>query len=254
MDERCLSSRAELTQQLTAIISDNKFDISLHNHVCTSDRHLSAHWLCQSDLCQLQMQNCVQLLLQTASIFIHTRSSFSLVVGCDAAGKITGIIFGVVGPTFAAILWLSITFSYRQEKAKVIRGVMRHVATADITSNSSAFIGTAHNEAQKQKAKESLRMPLDTDSEPQAGLHPAGPDSITGQSTTRPVFGRSPNIDRAASLGSSIGRSSSIGLLGQLHRTASADSKTTAEVHQSRCLCSCCKCVRRLLCIGSDLC
>lgn len=200
------------------------------------------------------MQNCVQLLLQTASIFIHTRSSFSLVVGCDAAGKITGIIFGVVGPTFAAILWLSITFSYRQEKAKVICGVMRHVATADITSNSSAFIGTAHNEAQKQKARDSLKMPLDTDSEPQAGLHPAGPDSIMGQSTTRPVFGRSPNIDRAASLGSSIGRSSSIGLLGQLHRTASADSKTTAEVHQSRCLCSCCKCVRRLLCIGSDLC
>lgn len=153
-----------------------------------------------------------------------------MVLGCHVAGKITSIIFGVAGPIFAAILWLSITTSYRQEKAKVVRGVMRHVATADITHNSSAFIGTAHNETQKQRAKDSLKLPLDTDSGPQAGLHPAGPDSLTGQSATHPVFGRSPNIDRAASLGSSIGRSSSIGLLGQLHTTASVDSKATAEV------------------------
>lgn len=153
-------------------------------------------------------------------------------MGCNVAGKITGIIFGVAGPTFAAILWLSITLGYRQEKAKVVRGVMRHVTIADITSNSIAFIGTGHDEAQKQRAKDSLTLPLDRDSEPQAGLYPAGPDSITGQSSTRPVFGRSPNIERP-SMASSIGQSSSVGLLGQLHATGSVDSKTTAEVLDS---------------------
>ncbi|KAL3155705.1 hypothetical protein ABBQ32_012728 [Trebouxia sp. C0010 RCD-2024] len=46
------------------------------------------------------------------------------------AGKIVGIVFAVVGPSVATILWLSITFSYRQEKAVIINGVQQQIATS----------------------------------------------------------------------------------------------------------------------------
>ena len=150
--------------------------------------------------------------------------------GCDVAGKIAGIIVGVAGPTFAAILWMSITFSHRQEKAMVVRGVTQHIATSDVTSNSTALISTAHSKTQRQLAKDSLRLPLDTAFDPAAGLSPAGCDSMTEQFTTTPALGRSPNIDRTASTGSSTGHTSHVGLLGQLQEPAEVNNEATAQV------------------------
>lgn len=153
---------------------------------------------------------------------------------CGIAGKIAGIICAIVGPAFAALLWLSVTFSHRQEKAMVIAGVTQHIATSDITNNSTALIGTTHGEAQNQLAKSSLKLSLDTASDSQSGL---GRDSMIQQSMTRSTSDTSRTLDRTASMASSIGRTPSemqrIGLLGQLHRSAPVEEETTTEVLDS---------------------
>lgn len=54
------------------------------------------------------------------------------------AGKIAAIVCSIVGPTFAILVWLSVTFSHREEKHIVTCGVIQHIAVSDITGNSTA--------------------------------------------------------------------------------------------------------------------
>ncbi|KAL3146085.1 hypothetical protein ABBQ38_015434 [Trebouxia sp. C0009 RCD-2024] len=152
-------------------------------------------------------------------------------------GKIVGLIFAVVGPSVATILWLSITFSYRQEKAVIINGVQQQIATSDITGNSAALIGStqgaSHPQERKQSAKPTYTLPVDTAFDLH-GLSPIGPEDTTQQLSNRSASGTSPNVDRAASMGSSASRSPSemqgVSLLRQLRGAAATDKDATTEV------------------------
>ncbi len=55
-----------------------------------------------------------------------------------------GIVFSIVGPVIAVTLWLSITWSHREEKHMVLSGVVRHIAVSDISSNYSTLISSSH--------------------------------------------------------------------------------------------------------------
>ena len=57
---------------------------------------------------------------------------------CCLAGKIAAIVCSIVGPTIAILLWLSVTFSHREEKHIVTCGVIQHIAVSDVTANSAA--------------------------------------------------------------------------------------------------------------------
>ena len=54
------------------------------------------------------------------------------------AGKIAAIVCSIVGPTIAILVWLSVTFSHREEKHIVTCGIIQHIAVSDITGNSAA--------------------------------------------------------------------------------------------------------------------
>ena len=54
------------------------------------------------------------------------------------AGKIAAIVCSIVGPTFAVLVWLSVTFSHREEKHIVTCGVIQHIAVSEITGSSAA--------------------------------------------------------------------------------------------------------------------
>lgn len=178
--------------------------------------------------------------VQCASEFCHA-ASLSLTNHAHAvAGKIVGLIFAVVGPSVATILWLSITFSYRQEKAVIINGVQQQIATSDITGNSAALIGStqgaSHPQERKQSAKPTYTLPVDTAFDLH-GLSPIGPEDTTQQLSNRSASGTSPNVDRAASMGSSASRSPSemqgVSLLRQLRGAAATDKDATTEVLNS---------------------
>ena len=53
------------------------------------------------------------------------------------AGKIAAIVCSIVGPTIAIVLWLSLTFSHREEKHIVTCGVIQHIAVSDLAGSTS---------------------------------------------------------------------------------------------------------------------
>lgn len=166
-----------------------------------------------------------------------------------AAGQIAGIVFAIVGPTVVTILWLSITFSHRQEKAVVIKGVQQHIATSGITSSSAALIGSAqdaqYQQDREQIAKPALSLPLNIASDAH-GVSPAGPEDAPQQSTNCSAFGTLSSMDLTASMGSSIGRSPSeiqgVRLLrgaAAIHKSWSTSTKEVLDSGLCFCIRSC---------------
>ena len=68
------------------------------------------------------------------------------------AGKIAAIICSIVGPTIAILVWLSITFSHREEKHIVTCGVVQHIAVSDISSKAPPVVHTWRNSNQPARA------------------------------------------------------------------------------------------------------
>ena len=138
-----------------------------------------------------------------------------------------------MGPAAATIIWFSITFSHRQEKDIVIKGILWNIAFADITNDSTALIGAAYsgNQQQRQLAKSSLKTPFQTAFDPKAKT--TDPSGTTKQSTLQSSSNTHESMDRLASHGSSIGRSPSEQqgdeLLSHQLSTSSADQSTQKE-------------------------
>jgi len=127
----------------------------------------------------------------------------------------------IAGPTLAIALWLSITFSHREEKQMVLGGVTKHVRVSDLTDNDATLI-TASSQPDPQPqlftpfARPSVKTPFDSASLPQSDT--AGNVELSDVSRLQSVVqsDTASSMDRAASV-SILGRSASevqgIGLL-----------------------------------------
>ena len=53
------------------------------------------------------------------------------------AGKIASLVCSITGALLAILVWLAITYCYRDEKCRVIKCLLGHIAVSDITSNNA---------------------------------------------------------------------------------------------------------------------
>ncbi len=140
------------------------------------------------------------------------------------AGKSAAIVGSILGPALAIILWVSVTFSHREEKQMVLSGVVRHVTLTDITNNDSTLITSTTRpnvpSLPTPFASPAVKLPFDRASSPQS--------DISGQVEMTEVLRRDsvPVSDTASSL-ASVGRSASeaqgVGLLYAAHNIESPE-------------------------------